>query len=1296
MEHRPPTDPRPVPRPVSDVDQLIVALDDRVVPAHLRRVWEAIVNTEPIFRESLAGSEPLDPCVRLDLPFVDLDWRDIDPAAEAGRRAAFLDHDRRQGIRADVLPLLRVTMIRWAGERSEFVLSIHPDVLDAAGQRALVENVFAGLAERGPVVGVIRPAGSAGEPLQTTPSEPLSGAPAEIAAGVLPIDQGGAGPSRVRTSSEIDETRTASFRRWVSAAGLTLKEGVHAAWSVVLSRYLHESVIHFIDMPAMADDLQSAGRRTGLATVDVEDDWSIDEWAARVAARDSLNRLGQRHDFPAGVTTAVLVEDRLAQSMDGIARRPACVTPLLLEVEGGDTLRMTIDHDPARFAPDAMVRMLGHLGVVVETLGLGTAATVGDLEIMTTRERDLVLNRWRGGGQGRQGQVHRSVEQQAARMPHAVAVEAGDDHLTYNELNRRANQVARFLAKQGVEPGDRVGVLFDRVIEFPIALLGILKANAAFVAVDPAWPAARIATVLSDAGATMTLTRHDIVDVLPQAGARSYSAGEIGGSTLCCLDELQNDIEACDDHNLPDDDDDAERLAYVLFTSGSTGRPNGVMVRHRNLLNHGEATARFFELSQLDRVLQFASPSFDLAYEEIFPTWIAGATLVLGPQRLGAMNAFAEWIDDGRITVANLTTALWHEWVAEGVDDAPATLRLVVVGGEAASPDAYQRWRARFPHVRWINTYGPTEATITATLYDPELDPIRDSDRLPIGIPLENVSVAVVDRAGRPVPVGVDGELLLGGAGVALGYHNRPELQQERFVADPLGSGEIVYRTGDRVRWRLDGMLEFEGRLDDQIKIRGHRIEPGGVEGAIEGLAGVARCAVVVCGEEGAARSLAAFVVPDAKTPAGDGLKPSTVREQAAGVLPAFMMPARFVVVARLPLTPSGKVDRRALRSHEALTFVQTAVDADCSPVERQMLAWCRELLASEAISLEHDFFEVGGHSLMAARLFARIERRFGLRLPLDQLEETPTLGALSAAVEERLAAGAAQRPSLLAAGTGRPIFGLPGIGGDAIQLRTLAETLHRTLDGDRSFYGLSMRGTDGLSDPQDDIGAMADGFIEQIRSVQPTGPYAITGFCFGAVVAYEIARRLEASGETLELVGLIDYGLPQTGHETMCWDLPSLWRMACNAPGWLRDDLLKVPPQTLVRRVWGKARRVAAGISRSLRGRRGPQPFMFDTLPDASALPPSRRLVLEAHDRAMLNYRAAAFGGRIDLFRATTQRLIGTHAADLGWSSVCSDVHVHQIRGFHQQLLQEPGADVIAAAVAEVLPGTDRVRQAA
>ena len=630
-----------------------------------------------------------------------------------------------------------------------------------------------------------------------------------------------------------------------------------------------------------------------------------------------------------------------------------------------------------------------------ETLLEGFAATperrISELPLLTEEEsRQLLAWNDTAAEEPNPSRVHELFERRAAALPEAVAVAFEDRRVTYAELDRRANQLARYLQRLGVGPETPVGLGLERTPEAIVGLLGILKAGGFYVPLDPEYPAERLRAMLYDAGATVLVTEERFASLAPDPATRRV-----------LLDADLGRIEA-EDPAAPDVAVDGANPAYVIYTSGSLGRPKGVVVPHRALANFSHALASAIGLGPGERILEFASLSFDASALQIFPALLSGATLVLDrhPGRLSAAEVL-ELCERQEVTVLDLPAAVWRQWIdamAGREARLPARIRTFLTGGESLPVDKLRSWaRLPAPGARLFSSYGPTEATVTTTLFGIASDAAQELAlaKVPLGDPLPNTRVHLLDVHRRPVPAGVPGEIYIGGAGLARGYLGRPELTAEAFVPSPESRepGERLYRTGDLARRLPGGSLEFLGRLDHQVKIRGVRVEPGEVQAALGQHPAVRQCVVTAREEPSGDRRLTAYLVAAEPVP---GV--AELRGFLAGRLPEPMIPSSFTLLPELPLLPSGKVDLRALpapsleRPDLGRTFV-----APGNAVEEVLASLFREVLGVDQVGVHDDFFALGGHSLLAAQVIGRARDLLQAEIQLRQLFEAPTVAGLTA-----------------------------------------------------------------------------------------------------------------------------------------------------------------------------------------------------------------------------------------------------------------------------------------------------------
>jgi amino acid adenylation domain-containing protein len=666
----------------------------------------------------------------------------------------------------------------------------------------------------------------------------------------------------------------------------------------------------------------------------------------------------------------------LAEGETLLAARQVAKTDLTLYVrrEPDGAWTGVFEYATALFDRPTVRRLADHLLRLLESAVAAPGTTLSTVDIMPAGERARLLDAWNDTATAwPAGTVLDMIEEQVRRTPDAPAVIAAGSTLSFRELDERANRIGHHLRAAGAGPDVTVGVCLHRGVDLIPALLGVWKAGAAYVPLDPTNPEQRLRHVLGDCGAPILIAESGTVAGYPGA--------------LVLLDRDQADI-AAHPATRPDRDSDPERLAYVIYTSGSTGVPKGVMVPHRGLANHLRWAARDLLRAEGGAPL-FSSIAFDLPATNVYAPLIAGRPVHVLPADLELAGLGRALAEAGPFAFVKLTPG--HLDLLADQIDAARLAPLVLVAGEALSPRTANHWLAQLGPGGLVNEYGPTEASIGSTVF-PVTEP--HTATVPLGLPLPNTTAYVLDGAAQPVPVGVAGELYVGGEGLARGYLGRPELTAQRFVPDPYGpAGGRLYRTGDLARRRADGAIEFLGRADDQVKLRGYRIELGEIESRLAALPEV-REAVVLLREQG----LVAYAAPVE----GGTVDAETLRRRLAEALPEYMVPSVLLPIERIPLTANGKLDRAALPDPSARVAEH---QAPATPAEERISEVWRELLGRDRIGVRDSFFELGGHSILAIRLVSRLQDEFDIDLPMRVVFERPTISGQALAVEERIAA---------------------------------------------------------------------------------------------------------------------------------------------------------------------------------------------------------------------------------------------------------------------------------------------------
>ncbi|MER6031536.1 amino acid adenylation domain-containing protein [Streptomyces sp. NPDC001851] len=769
------------------------------------------------------------------------------------------------------------------------------------------------------------------------------------------------------------------------------------------------------------------------------------------------------------------------------------------------------------FDPGTARTLTERLTRVITQVARDGEQRTGRLEILAHDERRELIGS--GSGTGRAVPVATFpdlFQAQVARTPDRPAVQAGGVTLSYRELNERANRLARLLVARGAGPEKYVAVALPRAETLIETVIAVLKTGAVYLPLDLEYPAERLAAMLSDAPPALLVTTGAAAARLP----RTPAAEDV---PLLLLDDPA--VDALRAAQSATDLDDTARLAplrvahpaYTIFTSGSTGRPKGVVVTHTGLASLAANQAAHYGAGTGSRVLQFASPSFDVSMAELCISVLSGGCLVV-PERTPAGPELGALLAEHRISHLLIAPSVLAEVPRTPLPD----LRTVITGAETCSRELAAFWgRDRL----LINAYGPTEATCDVS-FTPH-DPASTTGATLIGRPIDGVRVHVLDRHLQPVPYGVTGELYVSGRGLARGYLDRA-LTAQRFVANPYGPpGDRMYRTGDLAEWDADGRLRFRGRADTQVKVRGFRVETGEVEAALTRCAGVARAVVMVREDRPGDQRLVGYVQPDpaARTP----LVPAALRAEVAELLPAYMVPGAFVVVGDWPLTPNGKLDRRALPAPAPVTGRSTRPPR--SPQEELLCRLFAEVLGAQDVGVDDNFFELGGHSLLAARLVSRVGAVLGRTPALRDVFAAPTPARLAAQLSDGDGSAFDVLLPLRTEGTARPLFCVHPVAG----LSWRYASLLTGLDADHPVYGLQARGLRGTEPLAASLDELAEDYVREIRRVQPEGPYHLLGWSLGGILAQAVATTLQAHGHEVGLLAVLDAypaapGAPGTG----------------------------------------------------------------------------------------------------------------------------------------------------------------------
>ncbi|MEU9246888.1 amino acid adenylation domain-containing protein [Streptomyces sp. NPDC048385] len=1129
---------------MAQVFELSGPLDADALDAALRLVVERHTILRSRVVQDAAGGPRLrvGPASAVRLRRTDLRYLAVGPAYEEAYRLRDADISGRFDLAAG--PWLRARLTELPEQRYLFTVVVHHIAVDAASMQILWQELSQGYAA---LTAGSRPelpelpiqyadyAERAARQLATPEAaaevehwkRTMAGAaPTELRGDrARPAVRGGAG---ARVSHVIDPAVADGVRELAQRYRVTPFMVLFAAFAALVSRHTGSRDVT-VGVPMSGRTLQETEGLIGffvntvLLRTDLAGNPTFAELLSRV--RGTTLEAYEHQDVPFDVLV-----DELRPERD-LSRNPLFQLLFNLVEEQTSQLRLPrvsvrslpVEADTARFDLDVTVvtrgpRMEVLISYATELFEAGTVARfaehyrrilahavarpdtpIGDLDLLAPEEERLLLSDWNDTAVPESPLlVPDLVDRQAERTPDAVAVRDLDgNEVTYAELVRRASALASVLRAEGAGQDAPVGVLVERSPELVVALLAILKAGAAYLPLEPDYPVDRLAYVLADSGARLLLGRPELV-------ARLGLDTDVRVIDIGAPPPVPAGAERTAAPARPDD------LAYVIYTSGSTGRPKGVMVPHRGLVNFAEDIARALDVSGDDVLCTVTTVAFDASVLELFVPLVRGARLVVVDRETASDGAaLAEALSAARATVMAATPATWHLLLLSGWQGGGLQ---AVTGGEALSP---QLARELAPRVsRLWNLYGPTETTVYSTLH--RIDPHGCAERVSIGLPIANTRVHVVDDRMRLVPIGAVGELVIGGSGVTRGYAGRPALTAERFVPDPFGAGGRLYRTGDLARRRSDGTLEYIGREDSQVKIRGHRIELGEIEAVLQRYPAVARAAVITAGEDMARRIVGYVSWRD--EPDEPGLR-AFLRER----LPQYMIPAVLVGLERMPLTPNGKVNRKQLPEPAAEAGAEPVAPRDS--LELRVTSICERVLGRSPVGVRDDFFAAGGNSLSAFELVEAVRRELGVSVPLSTFFRTPTIEALCGALPEVSAVSERLLVPLATASpaTRSPLFLVHPHGGGVSSYMGLA----RELEGSVDLYGVEAVGYNTGAAPLRTVEEIAERYLSEIAELAPEGPVLLGGWSFGGVVAFEMAVRLERAGREVGALVLLDSPVP-------------------------------------------------------------------------------------------------------------------------------------------------------------------------
>lgn len=942
--------------------------------------------------------------------------------------------------------------------------------------------------------------------------------------------------------------------------------------------------------------------------------------------------------------------------------KPYIFFDLMVNVrESSEKIEITCDFNTDLFKSKTIERWLLQWQHIIDVCLSKSDSPIGKLPLISDKERQMLLIDWNSTMADYPSDkcLHQLIEKQTNQTPDSIAAQFENKTLSFRALDERTNKLANYLKSLGVGPNKLVGVFIERSLEMLIALLGVLKAGGAYVPLDPAYPAERISYILEDAAAIALVTQESLLHSLDKISVPIIS-----------LDSEKEKIERQDPYLL-DKDVNSDNLAYVIYTSGSTGKPKGVQIQHRAIVNFLWSMQHEPGLTSKDVLLAVTTPSFDIAALELFLPLIAGARVVITPrEKIADGMALISALKTYKITIMQATPATWRIMLAAGWKGDP-NLK-ILCGGEPLPKDLAKQLLPRCLEL-W-NMYGPTETTVWSTCAK-----IDDVDNIHIGRPITNTDVYIVNKDFKPVPVGITGELLIGGDGLAKCYHKRPELTKEKFIDHPIKPGMKIFRTGDVARYRPDGTIDCLGRMDNQVKIRGYRIELGEIEEVLSQNEQVANSVVVAREDLVSEKQLVAYIVSKDLVP----LKIEDLREHLSKQLPNYMIPSTFMFLKTLPLTPNGKIDRKALPQPEKQNVDKGIYQPPDGKTEKTLAKFLISILNIPRVGRNDSFFDLGGHSILAVKYFIMIEDHFGIRLPLAKLFESPSIKLLGLELDKKLkeTKGWQSLVPIKTKGSRSPLFLVHGAEGNVLIYRTLSLYLGE----DQPVYGLQAAGLDGSELGEIDFENVAPRYIEEIRKVQPNGPYLLGGYCLGGTIALEMAHQLQAMGESVSFVAMFEtYNI-----KAIQWPQPILVK-ACNqilnfyyhllnliAARGGRWAFFKEKLKVEIVRVKISAR-AALAKTKSLKERKN---YFLPHLK-----------VREAFDNANERYEIKPYNGRVAVF-LTKKRFIGFNSPKGGWGDAINNgLEVYTLPINPHGSMIEPYVRDLAAMVRILLDKSENV----
>ncbi len=1304
-----------------DIEQVICLVQEKLDIKLFQQAWLKVLERHAVLRSSLDWSSENDPLQlvhkQIIIPLEQQDWSNLSDTEQQQKLRSYLQGDRTIGFQLNTPPLMRLALFQLNESVYKFVWTFHHALLDGRSLFIILKEVL-----------TFYQAFSQGKEIEITKPHPyknhiqwlhqqdwsknaafwqqlLQGfnIPTPLLLDPNPHDQSGFREQEIRLSAQ----NTQILKDLAQQHQLTLNTLVQAAWAILLSRYSGENDVVFgatraCRYSSVPGSESMVGQLTNTLPIRVKILGEMpvisclkelrSQWLnLREYEHTPLVKIHGWSDVPgeSSLFNSIVVFENYELNH---ALHSQCETwknwevqleeqtnfPLTLVGYGGTELLLKIKYDQRSFNDDKILRMLGHIQTLLSSIATNPYQTLGELHLLTGDEQHQMLIEWNHTAADFDQQIciHQLFELQVEKTPEAVAVIFENEQLTYQELNFQANQLAHQLKELGVQAGVLVAVYLERSLEMIAAVLGILKAGGAYVPLEPNFPQERIQLLLSSLQINCLVTQTNLLPKIQELETQLPALQH-----LICLDKCaakpsgnQQIWHRSDLDQLPIDNlitsVSSDDIAYIIFTSGSTGTPKGVVVRHQPVINLISWVNKTFNVNSSDRILFITSLCFDLSVYDIFGLLAAGGSIrVVSHQDVRDPEALLNIICHEPITFWDSAPPALQQLASffptVKSSNYHPLLRLVFMSGDWIPVTLPDLLKTTFPEVEVISLGGATEATVWSNYY-----PIGKVEAhwksIPYGKPIQNAQYHILDSYLNPCPIGVTGDLYIGGVCLASGYLNQPELTAQKFISHPFSknSESRLYKTGDLARYFPDGNIEFLGRIDHQVKIRGFRIELGEIESGLAQHPGVEETVVIAREDEPGCKRLVAYVVLNQQN------APKNINELRQFLqkkLPEYMIPCAFVSINEIPLTANGKVNRSALPiPDQTRPNLEKAFIAPSNAIEAQLTEIWERVLGINSIGITDNFFELGGHSLLAVKLFTQIEQKLGQKLPLATLFHSPTIEELAKILNQKdnLVSWSSLVPIQPIRNSKPPLFLVHALGGNVIGYQTLV----RYLGSEQPIYGLQAQGLDGKQPLHTRVEDMAAHYIQEIRTVQPHGPYLLAGFSSGGTVAFEMGQQLVAQGEQVALLAMFDTYSPKLYIEN-----PSLSH-TMYAYG---RTLLQLSPQAkqyyfLAKIDW--LRLLLTGNPRSKYDLWSNYNFSEDTNHY------NMELIKTLKQATMADYVPQVYPGRVTLF--TTKEVLRwcRYETHRGWKHLAQDgLDIHDIPGTHLGILDEPNVQILA-----------------